>query len=229
MRYFVHPPDTLKAMLKAINRSSLDDLFSSLPASARLKNCLDLPEKLDELRLKRALTSFACPTGLISFLGAGATEHFVPEWISQQLIRAEWYTAYTPYQPEASQGTLQAIFQFQSMVASILGLEIANASMYDGATALVEALLMAIRTKAKKTVILSRAIHPEYRETAHTYLTAAECRVIEADFDQSGASFNPHLIPLVKERASDLAAIAVQSPNFFGRLEDIKKIAALAH
>lgn len=216
-------------MLKAVNKTSLDELFSSLPAHARFGRELDLPKKLDELRLKRELSPFSTPLGFKSFLGAGATEHFVPEWVSQQLLRAEWYTSYTPYQPEASQGTLQAIFEFQSMVASLLGLEVANASMYDGATALVEALLMAIRTKAKKTVVLSSAIHPEYRETVRTYLLAADFRVVEVGFDKSGLTKHDDLLALLTEVKSDLAAVAIQSPNFFGRIEETAAVAKLAH
>lgn len=229
MRYFVHSPSTLELMLKAVNKNSLEELFSSIPENARLKRDLILPKMMDERQLKKHLIPFSSPLNLINFIGAGATDHFVPEWVSQQLLRAEWYTSYTPYQPEASQGTLQAIFEFQTMVASSFGLEVANASMYDGATALAEALLMAIRIKNKKTVLLSSAIHPEYRETVRTYLTAANFKIVENECDGSGASSLASTRQLIEENKDDLAAIAIQSPNFFGRIEDVEQLADLAH
>lgn len=228
MRYFPHSAETLTTKLEAINKSSIEDLFSSIPKNARRTALLNLPVPLDECALKRMLTPFYAPPPYSSFLGAGATEHFVPEWVSQQLVRAEWYTSYTPYQPEASQGTLQAIFEFQSMVASLLGLEVANASMYDGATALTEALLMAVRAVGKKTVVLSKAIHPEYRKTLHTYFSMADLRVVEVGFDQSGATHLDMLKDCLKS-SHDIAAVAIQSPNFFGRIEETRSIAELIH
>lgn len=228
MRYFPQTDETMATMLSAVRKNSVDELFSSIPESLRLKRPLALPKKLDELGIKRELHQFYLPSKYVSFLGAGATEHFVPEWVSQQLLRAEWYTSYTPYQPEASQGTLQAIFEFQSMVASLFGLEIANASMYDGATALVEALLMAVRVTSKKTVVISSAIHPEYRQCIYTYLSSAGYRVVEIGFEESGLTDTGALVHALST-APDLAAIAMQSPNFFGRLEDTKEMARLAH
>jgi glycine dehydrogenase subunit 1 len=228
MRYFAHTAETLNAKLQAVNKDSLDDLFSSIPPHARLKSSLNLPPKMDELQIKRELLPFYTPPSHKSFLGAGATEHFVPEWVSQQLMRAEWYTSYTPYQPEASQGTLQAIFEFQSMVASLLGLEIANASMYDGATALMEALLMAVRATNKKTVILSKTIHPEYRACVHTYLKMGGYSVVEISFDKAGETNIDALVDCLKS-SHDIAAVAIQSPNFFGRVENVKEIAGRVH
>jgi glycine dehydrogenase subunit 1 len=227
MRYFVHNPLMLNAMLKEVNKNSIDDLFSSIPPQARLKTPLDLPKKLDELQIKKKLQFFLSPPPYKSFLGAGACEHFVPEWISQQLLRAEWYTSYTPYQPEASQGTLQAIFEFQSMVASLFGLSFANASMYDGATALTEALLMAIRTKGKKTVLLSKTIHPEYRETAKTYLSAAGYKIVEIFYNQNGVTDQEQVKTIFKDLKSDIAAIAIQSPNFFGLFENVSSMISM--
>lgn len=229
MRYFQKSDDEIAAMLAVTGKQSLDELFSSIPDAARLKRELALPKRLDELALKRALSSQAACPNFVSFLGAGATEHFVPEWVSQQLLRAEWYTSYTPYQAEASQGTLQAIFEFQSMVASLFGLPIANASMYDGATAFVEALLMAIRITGKKTVLVSRAIHPEYRTCLHTYFDAANFRIIEIPIDKAGQTDAKALELAFHTASNDIAAIAVASPNFLGRLEDIENIASRAH
>lgn len=229
MRYCEHSASSIETMLKVTNKKSLSDLFSSIPSQLRLKHPLNVPEALDEQSLKRLLVPLAMPTKLTSFLGAGATAHFVPEWVSQQLMRAEWYTSYTPYQPELSQGTLQAIFEFQSIVSSLMGLEVANASLYDGATALVEALLMAVRIKNKKTVLLSTAIHPEYREVVRTYLSLADIQVLEASFTTDGSTDLHETKNKAHDVYADLAAIAVQSPNFFGIVEDIQAFSKLAH
>jgi glycine dehydrogenase subunit 1 len=228
MRYFAHAKETIDEMLRIIGITSLEDLFSSIPPQERLKAPLDLEAPLDELALKRQLKKFLTPLSYRNFLGAGATTHFVPEWISQQLLRAEWYTSYTPYQPEASQGTLQAIFEFQSMVASLFGQDIANASMYDGATALMEALLMAIRTTGKKTVLLCTSIHPEYRQTAKTYLDLGNFSIIEVGFGDEG-SLNLAEFSKTVDNVADLAAIAIQSPNFFGAIENIDEVFKIAH
>lgn len=227
MRYFAHTPEVISHMLKTMGKSSIEELFSSIPKSAQLDRALNLPKAMDEKALKKELSSFLASSP-ISFLGAGATLHFAPEWISQQLLRAEWYTSYTPYQPEASQGTLQGIFEFQSMVASLFGMEVANGSMYDGATALTESLLMAVRTQGRKKVILSKTIHPEYREVVHNYFKMAELSVIEIDF-LSGITDLEKLKATLKEIGPECAAIAIQSPNFFGRIEEFFTISQLAH
>lgn len=228
MRYFAHTPSSIESMLKTMGKETLMDLFSSIPKKARLDRKLDLPKSLDELSLKRELAPFLSPLNFTSFLGAGATAHFAPEWVSQQLLRAEWYTSYTPYQPEASQGTLQAIFEFQSMAASLLGMQVANGSMYDGATALAESMLMAVRITGKRSVILARSIHPEYREVVHNYLNMADIQVYEADFLTSGITDLENLSHMLTG-IGPVASIAVQSPNFFGRIEDVKSLSTLAH
>jgi len=222
MRYFRHNAQSIEHMLSVVNKKSLDDLFTSIPASERLDRELNLALARDELQIKRELGNFYKAPDFVNFMGAGATEHFVPEWVSQQLLRAEWYTSYTPYQPEVSQGNLQAVFEFQTMVASLFGLDIANASMYDGATALMEALLMAVRITGIKAVALSKAIHPEYRECVKSYLAFAKIGVVEYDFDHTGTT----CLPTTHER---LAAYAIQSPNFFGQIEDIKSWSQHAH
>lgn len=227
MRYFVHSEETISTMLGATKKSSIDELFSSIPKSARVHEQLKLPPKMDEMRLKEFLEPFYYAPACKNFLGAGCTMHFVPEWVSQQLMRAEWYTSYTPYQPEASQGTLQAIFEFQTMVSSLFGLECANASMYDGATALVEALLMAIRTTGKKTVIVPTTVHPEYRRTILTYFSFTNFRMIEVDFAPNGVV--DKLDDVCRDVSHDLAAIAFSSPNFFGRIEDGAALVEQAH
>lgn len=227
MRYFNHAPESVRHMLGVMGKNGLEDLFKSLPLELRLKRPLDLPAPKDELNLKRELSPFCAKPNLINFIGAGATEHFVPEWVSQQLLRAEWYTSYTPYQPEVSQGTLQAIFEFQSMTASLLGMEIANASMYDGATALVEALLMACRVTGKKNVVISSTLHPEYRATLASYLDPIGIKIITLDFDGCGATQLSSLEDTLKQH--EVAALALQSPNFFGRIEDFQSFSSLIH
>lgn len=228
MRYFGHSPSTIEAMLKVIGKKSIDDLFSSIPKDYRLKKELNIPRALDELELRRKLAFLQTNNHLTSFLGAGATEHFVPAWISQQLQRAEWYTSYTPYQPELSQGTLQAIFEFQSIVASLFDMEVANASLYDGATSMVEALLMATRLKHKKSVLISSAIHPEYKETLLTYFKFAGINVKEIPFNNDGSDDIKACAHELTHN-QDIAAIALSSPNFFGIIQDLAEFCALAH
>lgn len=225
MRYFSHSEESVHSMLSTIGKTSIDELFSSIPKDVRLERALDLPAPKDELSLKKELGTFLASPSMTNFLGAGATAHFVPEWVNQQLLRAEWYTSYTPYQPEVSQGTLQAIFEFQSMVASLFGLEIANASLYDGATALVEAVLMAVRINGKRAVAVPNSLHPEYRATLATYLEPIGIKIFNIPFDDKGVSNFSHLDEIMPE----LSALVVQSPNFFGRIEELRNFGSLAH
>ncbi|MCA9507281.1 MAG: aminomethyl-transferring glycine dehydrogenase subunit GcvPA [Myxococcales bacterium] len=227
MRYFNHSPDSIHFMLKTIGKKSLDELVYSIPSKLRVNQDLTLPSAMDELQLKQEFTKRTTMPGMKNFIGAGATQHFVPEWVSQQLLRAEWYTSYTPYQPEVSQGTLQAIFEFQSMVASLFGLEIANGSMYDGATALVEALLMAIRITGKKNIAICQTLHPEYRATLKTYLEPIGVNITEIPFNSLGVSDLEFLESLLKSH--ELAAVAFSSPNFFGRIEMCQDFHSLLH
>lgn len=225
MRYFSHADESIQAMLSCIGKNELSELFSSIPKDVRLAGALDLAAPKDELSLKRELAEFLEKPKILNFIGAGATAHFVPEWVSQQLLRAEWYTSYTPYQPEVSQGTLQAIFEFQSMVAGLFGLDIANASLYDGATALVEAVLMAVRTTERKAVLVCESLHPEYRATLETYVKPIGIEIIVLPFNEKGSSD----LSSLSQIAPTVAAVLVQSPNFFGRIEDVKTVAELAH
>ncbi len=217
MRYLPHTNTDIANMLSTIGKPTIHALFASIPEANKLQRPLKLEAALSELELKQILLKRAGNPPALSFLGAGATAHFVPEMVSQMLLRSEWYTAYTPYQPEASQGTLQAIFEFQTIVANIYGCEIANASMYDGATAFAESLLMALRLRPNtKKVVVSHAIHPEYRSVAATYLHAAGFEMICCDL-------NAITVP------EDAAAIAYQTPNFFGQLENQRHIIDYAH
>lgn len=198
-------------MLQTIGKSNLESLFDSIPKSNRLNRPLELPKALPEIELKALLNKLAGSPPKQSFLGAGACSHFVPELVSQLLLRGEWLTAYTPYQPEVSQGTLQAIFEFQTMTASLFGLEIANASMYDGATALAEACLMACRLRpSTQKVFIPKVVHPEYLEVCETILGAAR-------------------VSITQDPAEKVAGVVYQSPNFFGQLEDQTRIIQQAH
>jgi len=230
MRYIPATESNIKEMLGKIGLSSISELFQSIPEALRLKKGLNLSSAMSELELTRHLNKLASKNNgndhYSSFLGAGCYKHFAPTVINHIASRAEFYTAYTPYQPEISQGTLQAIFEYQSLICMLTGMEVANASMYDGATSLAEAALMAIRLTNRKEVILSQTIHPEYRQTLETYLKNLDVNIKMAPFTKGGLSdFNW----IEKEISSQCAAILIQSPNFFGAIEDTESFSTLAH
>ncbi len=228
MRYLPHTEDDICQMLEAIGQGSLDDLFSTVPRACRRKQPLNLPDPLTEWELNDHMVSTAKEIAVAPdyqiFLGAGSYEHHIPESVSYVLGRSEFLTSYTPYQPEISQGTLQAIYEYQTLICRLLGLEVANASMYDGASALAEAILMAIRVTGRSRVILSRAIHPLYRKVVRTYLGPTDYEILEVQFKPDGSTDLK-----MAEGMTDVAAIAVQSPNFFGCIEDLKSAADKAH
>ncbi|MBW1722157.1 MAG: aminomethyl-transferring glycine dehydrogenase subunit GcvPA [Deltaproteobacteria bacterium] len=228
MRYLPHTPEDIASMLKVIGREDLEGLFSTIPDDCRTRGELDLPEALTEWELNEKLStlsdSMAVSPEYSSFLGAGSYEHYIPESVSYLLGRSEFVTSYTPYQPEISQGTLQAIYEFQTLAARLLGMEVATASHYDGSTALAEALLMGIRVTKKEKVAVSSLIHPHYRRVARTYLHPTGFEIIELPMLDSGLT---DLSPL--EEIEGLAAVAIQSPNFFGCIEDLGAAADLAH
>ncbi len=218
-------------MCETIGISNTADLFRTIPENFRLKTLLDLPQALSEPELMHHLVDLSHQNKTVShttsFLGAGAYHHYIPSVVGQLILRGEFLTSYTPYQPEISQGTLQAIFEFQTMIASLLGLEIANASTYEGATSLAEAVLMAVRIQRKKQeVILAQTIHPEYREVVKTTLKNLGYPVREIGWNEKGQLSLDQL----KENLSEKTAVlCVQSPNFFGVVEDLKSIGKLAH
>jgi glycine dehydrogenase subunit 1 len=220
MRYLPHTKDDIADMLQTIGIGSLDELFDSLPAECRRKTDLNLPDPMTEWELNNHMGSLAstmavCPEYRV-FIGAGSYDHYIPEVTRQLLGRSEFYTAYTPYQPEISQGTLQAIYEYQTLTTRLLGLDVANASMYDGASALAEALLMAIRITRRKKVLVSRLIHPLYRRVVETYFAPTEFEVIELPSLENGRTDLSGL-----ENLEEIAGIAIQSPNFMGCVEDI--------
>lgn len=223
MRYLPHTEDEVKEMLSTLGKDSLDALFSMVPENSRFKGDLQIPQPMTEWELNRhmdglAATMDSADRGRI-FMGAGSYHHFIPEIVRYLISRSEFATAYTPYQPEISQGTLQGIFEYQTLVARLLGLDVANASLYDGATALAEALLMSIRITKRTKVAVSRGIHPLYRQVVATYFKPTGYEVIEIPYTASGRSDLSTLPPL-----SELAAVAVQSPNFFGVIEDLQGV-----
>ena len=223
MRYLPHTQEDITAMLAAVGVGSLEELFASIPADCRRKSEMVLPERLSEWELDRHMDALAAATAVDPeykiFLGAGSYAHYIPEVIKQLLRRGEIFTAYTPYQPEISQGTLQGIYEFQTLVTRLLCMEVANASMYDGASALAEALLMAVRITKRPKVALSDLVHPLYRRVIKTYFEPTGFEVIELPYTVEGRT------DLTRLPAPDtLAAVAVQSPNFFGCLEDLQEL-----
>jgi glycine dehydrogenase subunit 1 len=228
MRYLPHTGDDISAMLKVIGMESLDDLFSVVPEDCRLRGELNLPEALTEWELSDLMDAFSrdiavSPESKV-FMGAGSYEHYIPYAVSYLLSRSEFVTSYTPYQPEVSQGTLQAIYEYQTLVTRLLGMDIATASHYDGATALAEALLMANRVTGRKKVAISSLIHPLYRGVVKTYFRPTGYEVVELPYLKNGRTDISEL-----DKMDDLAAVAVQSPNFFGCIEDLQAIGEKVH
>ncbi len=215
-------------MLEAIGVPSIDALFEPVPAAVRLQRELDLPPALSEPDLLAHLGALAGqnadPSTFAVFLGAGAYRHFSPSFIDQLLLRSEFYTVYTPYQPEIAQGTLQAIFEFQTLVAELMGTDLANASMYDGSTAMAEAAMMACRLTKRDRVVVARSIHPHYREVLATYARNLGLTVVEVGYAADGTVDEAALT----EAASGAAAVVVGYPNFFGVIEDPRKAVAIA-
>jgi glycine dehydrogenase subunit 1 len=228
MRYLPQTNEDIAAMLEKVGVGSLEALFDSIPESCRRQAPLNLPDPMSEWDLNEHMDGLAAEMAVAPqykvFLGAGSYDHFIPEAVKHLLLRSEIYTAYTPYQPEISQGTLQTIFEYQTLIARLLGMEVANASMYDGASALAEALLMAIRITRRKKVAVSRAVHPLYRRVVETYLAPTGYEIVEIPFTTDGRTDLSALGDL-----SELAAVAVQSPNFFGCVEDLQASADAVH
>ncbi len=228
MRYLPHTSEDIAAMLEVVGVDSLDDLFSTIPEDCCSLVDLNLPEPMSEWDLKDYMNRLAGTMAVAPeykiFLGAGSYDHFIPEAVQQLLLRSEVFTAYTPYQPEISQGTLQTIFEYQTLIARLLGMDVANASMYDGASGLAEALLMAVRVTKRKKVALSAAVHPLYRRVVKTYFAASGYDVVELPYGDDGRTDLSSLA-----RLDGLAGVAVQSPNFFGCIEDLDSIGQAVH
>src|SRR5882672_11323561 len=209
-------------MLKQLGVGSIENLFDSIPEDLRLGQNLNVPAAMSEIELLKAFDEMGArnqAAGRVSFLGGGAYSHYVPTIVDHLISRSEFFTAYTPYQPEISQGTLQSIFEFQTLVCQLTGMDIANASMYDGSTAMAEAVLMAERVTRRSKVIASAAIHPQYLEVAHTYVQHAGIELQHAPFDAATGQTPIGAFDSIDDQTG---AIVVQSPNFFGCIEDVK-------
>ena len=230
MTFNPHTLEDRRAMLDTVGVQGMDDLFAPVPEDVRYPT-LDLPPTLTEMEAAHRLQELASRNVTMPakdiYLGAGSYQHYVPATVGQILSRGEFYTAYTPYQPEVSQGTLQVIYEFQSMVAELLGVEVANASMYDGATAFAEGALMSVASSRKKNrIVVAGTVHPSYKEVVHTYVDGSGIEVVDAT---SQNSFVTTVDDLREHISDDLACIAIQYPNFFGGIEDVRALADLAH
>src|ERR1700738_4556546 len=228
MRYLPKSPSDRKEMLSAIGVASVNDLFSSIPAEYRLERDLAVPRQHAEQEIIEHFRAAADENanGYASFLGAGVYRHYRPVIIDTLVQRGEFLTSYTPYQAEITQGTLQAIFEFQTMICELTGMEIANASMYDGSTAAAEAVMMAVRLTGRRSVVIARSVHPEYREVLTTYAHHQNLPLSTTSFKDNGRL---NLEELEKSITADTACVLIQSPNFFGTIEDAAAIAEMSH
>ncbi|HMD18206.1 MAG TPA: aminomethyl-transferring glycine dehydrogenase subunit GcvPA [Terriglobales bacterium] len=228
MRYLPKSPADRAAMLQAIGVRSVDELFSPIPAEFRLQRDLAVPRQMAESEIVDWFKQRAKENGegYTSFLGAGAYFHYRPVVIDALLQRGEFLTSYTPYQAEFAQGTLQAIFEFQTMISELTGMDLANASMYDGSTGAAEAVMMAVRITGRHSAVIARNLHPEYREVLNTYATHQAIPQKLVGFTDAGQI---DLKELEKAVGDDTACVLIQSPNFFGTIEDVEAIAEIAH
>src|ERR1700676_4259741 len=228
MRYLPKSPADREAMLQAIGARSINDLFSPIPAEYRLDRDLKVPRQMAESEIVDWFRERSRENGEsnATFLGAGAYYHYRPVIIDSLISRGEFLTAYTPYQAEISQGTLQSIFEFQTMIGELTGMEVANASMYDGSTAAAEGVMMAARLTGRHSVAIARSVHPEYREVLATYAHHQGMPLVTVSFTDNARL---DLGELEKGITSDTACVLIQSPNFFGTIEDVAAIAEIAH
>ena len=231
MRYIPHTEEDIRKMLETAGAASLDELFESLPEKLCCKGLLDLPDRMDEQSLMRHIRVQAAQcegAGMLCFLGGGSYHHHTPPAVDQILMRSELLTAYTPYQPEISQGTLQSIFEFQTVIARLFGLDVANASMYDGSTAMTEAALMLRRVTRRERILVSSAVHPEYRKVLATYLAGLDgkdMQMQEVPFDElTGETDTAALKQLLED---DVACVIAGYPDFFGVVEPMDRISSV--
>jgi glycine dehydrogenase subunit 1 len=228
MRYLPKSDADRRELLKAIGARSIDDLFAPIPAEYRLQRDLKIPRQMAESEIVDWYRERSRENGdgYAAFLGAGAYSHYRPVIIDSLISRGEFLTAYTPYQAEISQGTLQSIFEFQTMICELTGMDVANASMYDGSTGAAEAAMMAVRLTGRRSAAIARSVHPEYREVLATYAWHQGMPLSLVPFNKTG---RVDLKVLEETITADTACVLVQSPNFFGTIEDIEAIAGIAH
>ena len=229
---YVHEAeDDLRAMREAVGVASEAELFDVIPDAMKLDRELRIPGPFTEIELDRQIRRLAArntaTTEALCFLGAGAYDHFIPAAVDAIASRSEFYTSYTPYQPEVSQGNLQAMFEYQTLMCQLTGMDVSNASLYDGASATIEAVLMAMSiTRREKRVVMLRSVHPEYRQVARTYLRPHATEVVEVPFDPKGRCDLEAFAEAIDE---ETACVVVQHPNFFGVLEPMASIVQTAH
>jgi glycine cleavage system P protein (glycine dehydrogenase) subunit 1 len=228
MRYLPKSPADREAMLKAIGLRSVDDLFAPIPAEYRLTRDLKIPRQMAESEIVDFFRQRSRENGdgYTSFLGAGAYFHYRPVIIDALISRGEFLTAYTPYQAEISQGTLQSIFEFQTMICELTGMEVANASMYDGSTGAAEALMMAARVTGRHKSVVATSVHPEYREVIATYARYQSMPIATVGYRKNG---RVDLEALARTIDNDTAGVLIQSPNFFGTIEDVAAVGEIVH
>ena len=229
MRYLPKSDSERRAMMDACGIDSPEALFAHLPEAVRIERPLDLPAGISEYEIVEYFRQRAAENGIgyASFLGAGVYRHFRPVLVDAVVSRGEFLTSYTPYQAEISQGTLTAIFEFQTMICQLTGMDVANASMYDGSTALPEAVLMAARVTGKRRALVAKSVHPEYRETLRTYARNAGLQVEEFDYAPEAGTID--IEDLDRKMDGATAAVVVQSPNFFGIVDQVKAAGEIAH
>jgi len=228
-RYVPNTSQDQQVMLERLGLDSMDQLFDAVPHKVCLKDKLNIPEPLSEMELVRHMRDIAAKNKTVGectcFLGAGAYDRYIPSVVGHILGRQEFYTAYTPYQPEVSQGTLQAIFEYQTMVCELTGMDVANASMYDGASALAESVCMACQATGRKKALIARTVHPQSREVACTYSMFRGVQLYEIGYDDGRVDMEQ----LKRLISDDVAAVVVQNPNFFGVVEMLDEIADVVH
>jgi glycine dehydrogenase subunit 1 len=228
-RYIGNTNNDREQMLKEIGYDSIDSLFKAVPDSVRLKENLNLPTAQSEIELVKNLKQLANKNMNVDdytcFLGAGAYDHYIPAAIDQLVLRQEFYTAYTPYQPEISQGTLQVIFEYQTMISELTGLPVVNASMYDGATAMTEAAIMACEATKRTEIIIASSVHPENRQVLNTYAQYRNISIVELGLNEGQADIDE----LKNKINKNTAAVIIQSPNFFGIIEDVASMKDIIH
>jgi len=228
MNYTPHTDADERQMMDAIGIRSISELFNDIPEKFRLKSALDLPPALSEQEVAKLLKGYASQNEVprLTLMGAGAYHHYIPAVVGHIVARSEFYTSYTPYQAEISQGVLQAIYEYQTMIAGLTGMQVANASMYDGASAMAEAAVLAAKSLNRNRIVMARSIHPEYRHVVKTYAWSNGYEVQEVDYGPTGQISLNGLKEAVDDRS---AAVIVQSPNFFGIIEDIAAIEKIGH
>ena len=225
MSYSPNTPEDIREMLAAIGAASVDELFAPIPAELRAQS-FALPGGMSELELLRRMKELAGnDRPLTGFIGGGYYDHYIPAVVDHLSGRAEFYTAYTPYQPECSQGTLQALFEYQTVICRLTGMEVSNASLYDGGTALAEAAMMALRVTGRNRLVIDASVNPFSREIVRTYLTNLDVEIIEIS-PINGLADRPALTAALTDQT---AAVILQNPNFFGTVDDLSDLAATAH